>query len=448
MELKMSNIFKIIMLISGLYCCDVFAHSNEQNEQSYWKVHPKTAKELKLMQGYSLSSDRQITAGNFDRGVNPRWSFLHMTELFPHARIDRAAETIPLKYSMGSLNVAEISFSATDGNEHKVKELLYHTSTDSFLVMYKGSLIHESYYNGMNANTPHLLMSVTKTFTAMLVGILVEQGKLDTKKRVTDYLPELGNTGLTGATVQQVLDMSAALKYSEDYTDLKADVYIEGCVFSWSTPLGCKPGPETFEAYIQTLKEKSQGNGEKFHYRSVLTNVLAMLIERTSGDRMVNMLNKHVWQKLGMVDDGYFNVDSVGFAFAGGGLSATARDVMRFGSVLLNNGQYKGEQIIPEDWIKDTRFANALTKDNFAKGEYGEILPGWHYRNQTWVKDSEEGVMLALGVHGQLIYVNQNTQLVIVKQSSQPEATNLNMFLDTFAALDAISTALALQDKN
>ena len=434
------------MLISGLYCCDVFAHSSEKSDQSYWQVHPKTAKELKLMQGYPVSPSRQITANNFDRGVNPRWSFLHMTELFPHARIDRAEEISQLKYDSPPLNIAEISFTGTDGNEHKVSELLHHTSTDSFLVMHKGSLIHESYFNGMNANTPHLLMSVTKTFTAMLVGILVEQGKLETKKQVTDYLPELANTGLAGATVQQVLDMSAALKYSEDYTDLNADVYIEACVFSWGTPLGCKPGPDTFETYIQTLKEKSQHNGEKFHYRSVLTNVLAMLIERTSGERMVSLLNKHIWQKLGMENDGYFNVDSVGFAFAGGGLSATARDVMRFGSVLLNNGQYKGEQIIPENWIKDTRFANAMTKDNFAKGEYGEVLPGWHYRNQTWVKDSEEGVMLALGVHGQLIYVNQNTQLVIVKQSSQPEATNLTMYLDTFAALDAISAGL--QAKN
>jgi len=438
----MYRIIKNILLMSSLYCCHVMAASSGQSEQSYWKIQPETAKELGLMQGYPLQSERQITTKNFDRGINPRWSFLHMTELFPHARIDRAENAMPLKYSTPPLNVTDILFSAADGNKHQVSDLLYHTSTDSFLVLHKGSLIHESYFNGMNANTPHLLMSVTKTFTAMLAGILVEQGKLDPKKRVTDYLPELGNTGLTGATVQQVLDMSAALKYSEDYKDLNADVYIEGCVFYWSTPQGCKPGPDTFEAYIQTLKEKSQSNGEKFHYRSVLTNVIAMLIERTSSERLVSLLNKHLWQKLGMEDDGYFNVDSVGFAFAGGGLSATARDTMRFGLMLLNNGRHNGEQIVPEVWIKDTRFANALTKDNFAKGEYAEVMPGWHYRNQTWVKDSEQGVMLALGVHGQFIYVNQNTQLVIVKQSSQPEATNLTMYLDTFAAFDAISLAL------
>ena len=65
-----------------------------------------------------------------------------------------------------------------------------------------------------------------------------------------------------------------------------------------------------------------------------------------------------------------------------------------------------------------------------------------HYRNQVWVKDSANAQMLALGIHGQIIYMNKPADLVIVKLSTQPDQVELNMFIDAFAAMDAIAAAL------
>jgi CubicO group peptidase (beta-lactamase class C family) len=111
--------------------------------------------------------------------------------------------------------------------------------------------------------------------------------------------------------------------------------------------------------------------------------------------------------------------------------------------MLLNGGKLDSEQIIPAAWIEDTLEGNRTCKACFADSKYGEILPGWHYRNQFWVPALGRDVLLGLGIHGQALFVDKTTQTAIVKFSSQPTMEDIEMHIAGIAAMDAVSIALA-----
>jgi hypothetical protein len=119
-------------------------------------------------------------------------------------------------------------------------------------------------------------------------------------------------------------------------------------------------------------------------------------------------------------------------------MSATARDLLNFGLMMINDGRLGGRQIVPAAWIADTIAGDGTSRDCFVKGEYGQLLPGWHYRNQVWVASAEPAVMLAIGIHGQLVYMDKARDLVFVMLSSQPEPLDLGLSLQVLTALLAI----------
>jgi len=135
-------------------------------------------------------------------------------------------------------------------------------------------------------------------------------------------------------------------------------------------------------------------------------------------------------------------VDRAHYPFAGAGMSATARDLLHFGLMMINDGRLDGRQIVPAAWIADTLAGDSTSRECFAKGEYGPVMPGWHYRNQVWVASSEPAVMLAIGIHGQLVYMDKARDLVIVMLSSQPEPLDVGLSLQVLTALLAVASGL------
>jgi CubicO group peptidase (beta-lactamase class C family) len=111
--------------------------------------------------------------------------------------------------------------------------------------------------------------------------------------------------------------------------------------------------------------------------------------------------------------------------------------------MLLNDGQYAGEQIVPAAWIRDTVQGDGDSKACFSDSKYGELMPGWHYRNQFWVPALGRDVLLGVGIHGQALFVDKTTQTVIVKFSSQPTMEIFEMHMAGIAAMDAVATGLA-----
>lgn len=386
-----------------------------------------------------------FTADNWGKAPFNRASFQQVQQLFPTARVGRGAgpiyEFTNQPRDFGDLK--DITYTAADGGIRSVQQMLEDSYTDSFLVVKNNRVLYEQYFGTMAADSLHLLNSVTKSLTGMLACIIAEQGHFDMNDSVIQYVPELAHTSFAKTSIRHLLDMTAAPKYGEDYSDPDADFWVETAVVGWRPALLNAQSKNSLLAYAQSLEEAEQLDGEKYHYRTVLTNVLGMVIERATGDRTLqNLLYTELWSKLGPEQDLAIVVDKTGFPYVGAGGNACTRDLARFGQMILNQGELNGKQIVPAKWIEDTRYGDATSKTLFAASDYGKMLPGGHYRNQTWVQNADQGAFFAIGIHGQTIHVNMSTGVVIVKLSSHPESADNRIFQDTFMAIDALSAAV------
>jgi CubicO group peptidase (beta-lactamase class C family) len=126
-----------------------------------------------------------------------------------------------------------------------------------------------------------------------------------------------------------------------------------------------------------------------------------------------------VWSKLGMEEDAYMMVDSVGTPLQGAGLNATARDLARFGEMLRRGGEFNGQRVIDKEVIDD--IAKGGDREKF-KASGMTFRPGYSYHNQWWILHNADGAYEASGIYGQMIHVNPAAELVVVKLSSHPVA--------------------------
>jgi len=396
------------------------------------------------MEKHELKPFPPVTTDNWGVAPHNRWSFQHVQELFPTCRLARgpsAALALPTQ----PRDVLQLSFPSADGKTTSIRDFLGAACCDALLVVHRGCVIAEHYFNGMTVSSHHLLNSVTKSFVGMLAGIAVERDQLDPSSLITRYLPELDSAAWRGTTVRHLLDMTAAARYAEDYADPLTDFWKESAVVGWRPDLVTDNTPRSLLEYARSLSVQDMENGSRFQYRTVATNVLGMVLERAMNARLATLLETEIWSRLATQHDAAIVVDRVGFPYVGAGMNATAHDLANFGLMMINDGVLDGTQVVPAAWIADTAKGDSTSKECFARA-YGDF-PGWHYRNQVWVASSEPAVMLAIGIHGQLIYMDKGLNLIIVMLSSQPQPFDMNLELHTLAAVHAIGSWLQTADR-
>jgi hypothetical protein len=371
---------------------------------------------------------------DWDRPPWNRWSFQNIRQILPTAEVWRGAgpvRTLP----RSERDLDHLAVAGVDGEATTLATLLDQTYTDGFLVLKNGAIAYERYFNGMTPRTLHLSQSVAKSIAAAVAGILVGRGLLKTDAPITDYLPELGETAWRGATLQQVLDMTTGVCFSEDYTDPYSDIGRSDVASGWKpVPPASDPDfrwPRHMWELILSLTETERQHGDLFAYRSVETDVLAFAMERVTGKRLPQLVSEELWQETGMEESASFTVDAAGYALADGGFNATLRDYARFGQLILENGG----GLIPPQWIESTRTGNHA----IFGPPYTLTLPEGAYRNQFWIEDPTNRAIMARGVFGQLIYINWQHQLVAVKLSSWPDFLNVTFGNATLTAIHAIA---------
>ncbi len=382
-----------------------------------------------------------ITTLNWGYAPFNRRSFQHVQQLFPSCRLVRGDAT-PCGFAVQDSEILSLTYESPGQGKCSVRQLLDDSYTDAFIVAKSGAILAEEYFNDMTVDSHHLLNSVTKSFVGMLAGVAVAEGRLEPGALVSHYLPELEGSAWNGATVRHLLDMTAGVDYQEDYADPQTDFWQEAAVVGWRPALVDENTPSTLNDYARSLSGQDQANGARFHYRTVTTNVIGMILERVMNAPLGTLLGERIWARLGTRHEASIVVDPSGFPYVGAGMSACARDLVNFGMMMIDGSRFDGREIIPADWIEDTLNGDDSSRQCFADGDYGEVMDGWHYRNQVWVADSRRGVMLAIGIHGQVVYMDKTSDVVVVKLSSQPESVDLEVYLDTFAAMSALAGAL------
>jgi hypothetical protein len=388
-----------------------------------------------------FAAENQVTLANWQDPPYNRWAFQHVRELIPSARItpgDGPAWELP----RAERDLSGIRFAAPSG-ELTVGELLARTYTDGFLVIHRGRVVTEQYFNGLRPDVPHLLMSVSKSVTGLVAGALAGQGRLDVTALVETIVPELAGTAFAGATVQNLLDMRAGIRFTEDYSDPDAEIAVSDRVYQWRPDNG-RYRPATAHEYFATLTSDGP-HGGPFRYRSIVIDVLAWVLERAGQARFADLVATELWRPMGAEHDADITLDARGNALADGGISATLRDTGRVGLLALGRGRAAGRQVIVPEWLDDTVRGAPDGPEAFRRGDGGGPGSdgGAHYRNCWWVTDPGLPAYNAAGIHGQSIFVHGPAQVVVAKLSSWPDALSTPMRRATGAAVTAIAEALA-----
>jgi CubicO group peptidase (beta-lactamase class C family) len=403
-------------------------------------TQPETAQALGLGQQPGLPASQRVDGANWTLAPYNRWSFQRVQQFTRSGRVSRAGHTSPLAANPRELG--NIQFQDSRDRATTVGEMLHETWTDGFLVLHRGEVLAEHYFNGMNPDTLHLLMSCSKSMTSSLMAIAIEAGQLDPAEKLTSYLPELKGTGMEGATLQQALDMRVGVKFEEDYDDLDGDWRHCEIATGWREAEPGYAGPRDMVAYMQTLGDSVGPHGGVFHYQSILTDALGVCLERATGQTFLDLFAEKIWHPMGAEQDLVTIVDSGGTAVFEGGFNCCLRDFARFGQLIAQGGAADEQQLVPAGWIDECRFANDELQAAFARSDYGEALPGHAYHNQWWIRDPLRGVLMALGIHGQTLFIDPENEFVVAKFSSQPAQADINMALDQMLGFEAIRAAL------
>ena len=378
------------------------------------------------MQGSPPPADKTIRVGDasFYKFPQLRWSLSHWRELFPTRNVSRGDGPVAPLPAGKAAELDGLSFKPI-GSEQTMTwaESLGANYTDAIVVLHRGRVVYEKYFPILPADRQHIAFSVTKSFTGTLAAMLVAEGKLDPSATVTKYIPELADSAFGDATVQQVLDMTTALDYSEDYADPNASFvpYARAAGMLPSPP--AYTGAATIYDFLKTIRKNGE-HGKEFHYRSPNTDVLGWLIWRVTGQPADVVLQERIWSRLGAEGDAYMALDRSGTPLAAGGFNTRLRDLARFGEMIRLGGKWNGQQVVPAAVIEDIR--RGASREAFKFGGY-PTLPGWSYHNQWWVSHDEHGAFMARGIHGQAIYIDPKAEMVIARYASHPKAGNVNL---------------------
>jgi len=380
-----------------------------------------------------------LNLSNWRQPPHNRWAFHHVREIIPTAPIYRGNKSSGFT-SAPVPALSEVMLTGLEDAQWSLHRWLAESSSDALLVAHRGQLVHEWYVDGEIERNPHIVFSVSKSITAILAGVLVDQGLLDPAKPVVDYIPELADSGYRDASLQQVLDMVVRIDFIEDYLATSGKFIEYRTATAWH-PCGIDEIDQNLHDFLCSLERADGDHGEVWQYRSPNSDLLGWVLERVSGEPLAQLMSRNLWQPMGAEKNAYITVDRKGAPRTAGGICVIPRDLLRFGELVRNRGIAHGKQVIPDWWIDDC--SQGGSRDAWQRGESSKEFTDGRYRNKWYQTGNEHQVMLAIGIHSQWIYINPVTEVTIVKLSSQDQPLRPDLDDINLRAFTSISAAVS-----
>ncbi|MFT7685773.1 MAG: CubicO group peptidase (beta-lactamase class C family) [Candidatus Azotimanducaceae bacterium] len=385
---------------------------------------------IKTMHGFPPQRDSQVTFANYAQHPFSRWGFQNIDAVMHTAMIPRGGD-LPIMPEDFDSDLSTQHFIDASGEKLILDDLLTKNDADAFLVMRNNKIVYEKYLNGFTPHKRHIWYSMTKSLVSVAFGILKKDFDIDLNASPSKYITELSGSGFERTTIQDVLNHASAIDFKENYVDIDSD-FIQH--YAPAIGMAYIPGAQDVQPdntdifgiydFLEKFVNEEQGQtpGVTFEYNSANADVIGWLISRLSNMSLQDFLAKHIWMKLGTYHDAAIVVDRAGMPVATGGMTSTLRDAALFGQLLLNNGKVNDESIIPETWVNeilnlDEKDASRFTNNQLYKNEFWQ-----YYKNMWWILDPVKQEFAAVGIHGQVIYINRSTNTVIAQFSSQAGA--------------------------
>jgi CubicO group peptidase (beta-lactamase class C family) len=300
-------------------------------------------------------------------------------------------------WQMGASEV--ISSVTWGGMKISFDEFLANTQTNAFLVIRGGKITYEKYLNGKSESTVLPSYSVAKTMTSLVIGQLIDEGKINESETFVSILPEFkAGTSFDLVTIKDLLDMNSGIGVSDNYPSGPS---------GWGVAIAQMYATTDMNFFIKNNRKMRESPNSFPEYRSVNTQLLGLIIQKITGNRLADEFSARIWKKVGAQYDATWNVDKVGGhekAFCC--FNATARDYARVGQALMSGSP----AIASTSW--KARLSNSVVT----------LDDGWGYGAQMW--HPYQGVNLMMGLHGQYIYQDPLRDTVIVKLSDMPTSSD------------------------
>ena len=285
------------------------------------------------------------------------------------------------------------------GKKVTFDEFLTATQTNAFLVVRDGKITYEKYLNGKTESTVLPSYSVAKTMTSLVIGQLIDEGVLRESDTFVSILPTFkAGTSFDKVTIKDLLDMNSGIGVSDNYPSGPS---------GWGVAIAQMYATTDMNFFINNNRKMREEPGTFPEYRSVNTQMLGLIIQEVTGNKLADEFSDRIWKLVGADYDATWNVDKVGGhekAFCC--FNATARDYARVGVALMDDRS----GVASPAWT--TRLSTPVVTLDY----------GWGYGAQMW--HPYPGINLMLGLHGQYIYQDKANNTVIVKLSDMPTSAD------------------------
>jgi CubicO group peptidase (beta-lactamase class C family) len=361
------------------------------------------AGEYGASQGYPIG-DRS----NYSRVPFLVGSHSHLDQIFEGRLIRRSTIPSPLARAVSEPSVRY----EYQGQTLTLDDYLARNPATGLLVARGDTIYIERYQYARHDRHRFTSWSMAKTVTAMLIGMAIADSRI---RSVDDpafaYVPALAGTEYGRTSLRHLLRMSSGVRFIEEYTGkddisrLAADTFRQ-------------VGAGGVEA-VTPFNVRVAPSGTRFYYASVETQVLGLVLRNAVGRPVADYLQEKIWEPIGAEADATWLIDRAGQEAAYCCINAVLRDYARLGLLLAHEGNWRGRQIIPADWIEDATIVHPGQPQPKATNPYA-ATNGYGY--QVWILPGERRMFALRGVRGQAIYVDPASRLVMVHTAVRKQA--------------------------
>ena len=271
------------------------------------------------------------------------------------------------------------------------------------MVLQHGKIRVQRYAQGFGPQQLWTSFSVAKSFTSTLLGIALQQDYVHSlDDALVTYIPQLHGSAYADVTIQQLLTMTSGVRWNEDYADPQSDV-------AQMYRSACHDGQAHVVSYLKKLPRQWPA-GTHWNYNTAETDLLGIVVQRATHRSLATYLSQTIWKPYGMAADAYWLKDECDGSDTGGsGFSATLADYARMGQFMLDGGRIDGKPVIAEAWMRGAMQRQEKVAD--PERGYGYL----------WWTDADASYA-AIGIFGQLLYIDPSRQLVIAQVAAWPQA--------------------------
>ncbi|WP_167772305.1 serine hydrolase domain-containing protein [Bradyrhizobium frederickii] len=324
--------------------------------------------------------------------------YSHFGELYKSRAIGRA--TVPWQFKRAPEPSIAYSF---DSQRLSIADYLKRNPVTGLLIARDDTILYEHYQYARTDHHRFVSQSMAKTLVAMLVGIAVSEGRIKSiDDLVSTYVPGLAGTEYGNTSIRALLNMSSGVEFSEVY-DGKDDIARLGRALFVDEP-------KDPAAVVAQFNTRTAPPGTKWHYASVETEILGLVLRSATATPLADYLHDRIWEPIGTEADASWAIDGSGQEIAFCCFNATLRDYARLARLLAHDGAWEGRQLIPRQWLLDA--TTVRPGDGHLAPRVATPYFGYGY--QVWLLPGEQRRFALLGIRGQVILVDPASKLVMV----------------------------------